>query len=84
VEHDQAGLAPLQSQWIDNFSCLQDVMETEVICSFLPLSIEFSASSHSTLNFSGNFGISLPVGIIIIYDGSGSVSVLKKFNQLLC
>jgi hypothetical protein len=84
VLHDQAGLALLQSQWIVNFSCVEEVMKREPICSFLPLSTEFFATSHSTLTFSGNFGTPLPAGNIIIYDASSSVSVIKEFHRLLC
>jgi hypothetical protein len=64
------------------FYSLEEVMERELMCSFLTLAIEFFATSHSTLNHSGNFGSSLPVGIIIIYVANGSVDVLK--NSVTC
>lgn len=75
VEHDQAGLPLLRSKWTDNFSCAEEVMEREMICSFMTLSIEFFTTSHSTPLSAGN---------IIIYDASSSDSVLKIFNHLLC
>jgi hypothetical protein len=57
--------------------------ERELMHSFLSLATEFFATSHSTLNFSGNFSTSLYVGIIIIFEAKGRVDVLKKFSQAL-
>jgi hypothetical protein len=37
--------------------------------------LEFFVTNHSALSRSGDFGISFPVGIILIYDASGIVSV---------
>jgi hypothetical protein len=47
-------------------------------CSFLPIAIQVFVTSHGTRGHSCNFGISLPVGIIIVYDANGSVDVLKN------
>jgi hypothetical protein len=58
-------------------------METEMMSSFLPLTIDFFVTSHSTLYRSGNFGISVPVGVIFINDANGSVDMLKKLSVAL-
>jgi hypothetical protein len=59
-------------------------MERELTSSFLPIAIQVFVTSHDTRGHSCNFGISLSVGIIIIYDANGNVDVLKKLSQLLC
>jgi hypothetical protein len=89
VEQDQAWLATLQmlkafSVWLAAFNFREEVTKRELMCSFLPVCVEFFVTSQSTVSTPGNSGAFLSVGIIVVYDADGNVSVLKNFNQLLC
>jgi hypothetical protein len=77
VEHDQAGLALLHSQWIDNFSCLKEVKERGLIWNFLPLLIEFFATSHCILISLVTLAL-LPLLATISYMMPVAVSVCLK------
>jgi hypothetical protein len=57
---------------------LEEVLERELTCSFLPLPMEFFVTSQSTVNTPVNFGSSLSVHIIVIFDASGNVNVLRN------
>jgi hypothetical protein len=70
---------------VTTFNSLEEGMDRELTCRSLPLAVKFFVTRHSTFNHSVNFGIFVPVGIIIIIrDASGSIDVLKKFSHLLC
>jgi hypothetical protein len=60
---------------------LEEVMETELTGSFLPLCVEFFVASYSTHNRSGNFGTSLPVGTNISPNSfSAAITLIDLFE----
>jgi hypothetical protein len=63
-------------------STLEEVMERQLACNFLPVPLKFCVTNQRTLSHSSNFGTLLSVVIIVIHDSNDNVGVLKKLSQM--
>lgn len=78
VEHDQARPDLCEASRVTTFTYLEELIERELSCRFLPLIMKFFVTSNSTLHRSSNSDASVHVAVVIMYDANGSVNALLK------
>jgi hypothetical protein len=63
---------------------VEELMQSEVPCSFHLLLVQFFITSQNIFSPSDNFGTPLSLGISAIHNANDNIDALKKFSQMLC